>query len=98
MNFLKSALVDTCLKEQVSNIKNIKTNASGFVAFENRDFGYRGDKGTWAKMDGKKITVCKAANGTISRAYETEISDFCEKFGIDFSAMRSGTRVTVEIG
>ena len=75
----------------------METNAAGFVVFENRDFGFRGDKGTWAKMNGKKITVCKASSGTISREYETEISDFCEKLGLDFSAIRCGDRVTVEI-
>lgn len=78
-------------------MENIKTNAAGFVIFENRDFGFRGDKGTWAKINGKKITVCKASSGTISREYETEISDFCEKLGLDFSAIRFGDRVTVEI-
>lgn len=78
-------------------MENIKTNAAGFVVFENRDFGYRGDKGTWAKVHGGKVLVCKASSGMISRAYEAEIADFCEKLGIDFSAIRCGDRATAEI-
>ena len=78
-------------------MENIKTNAAGFVVFENRRFDMRGDKGTWAKVDGKKVTVCKSRHGLMSKEFIDEIYDFCQSVGIDWNEMNSGDRVTVEI-
>lgn len=70
---------------------------NGFVNFKNRNWGFRGDKGTWAKFDGKNLTVCRAAKGVISSSYTDELREFCSQYGIDFDDVRCGEKVTVEI-
>ena len=76
---------------------NITTNDAGFVTFSSRNWGYAGDKGTWAKLENDKITVKKAARGTISRAYEAELCNFCTQFGQNFDAIPCGSAITFAI-
>ena len=77
----------------------LECNESGFVRFNSRNFGYRGDKGTWARYDAssRKLTICRAAQGLMSEAYETEMREFAAAYGIDFVAMSCGTRQTVTL-
>lgn len=75
---------------------------TGYVNFKNRDFGYKGDKGTWAMIDGSNVdgytlTVKKADKGIISSAYASEISEYAEQNGIDFAALKCGEKATVKI-
>lgn len=74
-------------------------NASGFVQFRARDFGRRGDKGTWARYDNssRRLTICRAAQGLMSDAYETEMRNFAAAYGIDFAAMPCGVRQTITL-
>lgn len=76
-----------------------KCNASGFVQFHSREFGWRGDKGTWARYDAssRQLTICRAAQGLMSEAYEAEMRKFAAAYGIDFAAMSCGTRQTVTL-
>lgn len=72
----------------------IKTNEQGFIIFAARDWSYRGDRSTWARVekDGS-ITIQRAQRGIISRGYTAELEKFCAAYGQDFSAMRSGDRI-----
>ena len=74
-------------------------NESGFVQFRSRDFGRRGDKGTWARYDAatRQLTICRSARGLMSEAYEAEVRKFASHYGIDFAAMPCGTRHTVTL-
>lgn len=78
----------------------LNLNSSNFVIFKNRDFGRRGDKGTWARFDSTTatLTINKAAHGLISDAFTQELRDFCDSYGINFDAMPCGTRESVVIG
>jgi len=66
-----------------------------FVKFDNRNWGYAGDRGTWVKEDNNKVIINKAAKGTISSAYAEELRAYCAAVGVDFDGMRCGDRVTV---
>lgn len=70
------------------------TNAQGYIMFGTRNFRYAGDKMTWARIEGDKITVKKAARGIISRAYESELRQFCEQLGQNFDAIPFGEKLT----
>jgi hypothetical protein len=64
---------------------------TGYVHFENRNFGYAGDRGTWARVnDDGSVTIKRAAKGLISSAYEEEISAFAEDCGINWDAIGCG--------
>ena len=78
-------------------MSKIKTNNAGFVNFKNRNFGFKGDRGTWAKFDGKKLTVCIAKSGTISSDYTDELKSFCEEYEIDWDAMSCGDKIEKDI-
>ena len=68
---------------------------SDYIKFTSRDWGYAGDKQTWARQnDDLTITVKKAARGTISSKYAEELRAFCEKYGQDFDAIRFGESLT----
>jgi len=81
----------------------IKTNSKNFVEFEKKDWSFAGDKGTWAKVkvdeDGNQIAliVKRAAKGTISEAFENEMTDLCSEHGLDWSDVRCGQQAEVEI-
>lgn len=70
-----------------------------FVKFANRDWGYRGDKGTWAAIDTDKneFVVQRAARGIISDDYNAEIADWCAERGINWDAIPCGGRIRSEI-
>ena len=72
----------------------------GYQAIENKDWGFAGDKSTWAKLDGNILSVKKAQKGIISSAYAEAMQEFCSNFCIDFSAMKCGevVKVTLEMG
>jgi len=64
-----------------------------FVNFASRNMGFRGDRGTWAKIttcpgQPSKLTVCRASQGIISSQYEAELQEFCAAYGIDFRTLR----------
>lgn len=66
----------------------------GYVKFVARDWGYAGDRGSWAYIDAVggvvMITVKRADKGIISRKYEAELSQFCREHGIDWNAIPCG--------
>jgi len=90
-------------KIRMNKMENISTNKAGFVNFQNKNWGFKGDKGTFAKVTRNDddqiiaITIKVAAKGIISSEYTKEISDFCDKLGIDFSSIPCGQSKTVEI-
>lgn len=71
-----------------------KTNEQGFVVFAARNWGYRGDRGTWARVEADgSITVQRAQRGIVSSGYTAELEKFCAAYGQDFLALRSGDRI-----
>lgn len=81
---------------------DIKINNAGFVNFNSRNWNYKGDKGSWAKIEkdkdgNEKMIVSKAAKGIISDKYNQEMADFCNEFGIDFSGMSCGEKVEISL-
>jgi len=74
---------------------------AGFVNFQSKNWGFAGDKGTWARVDKKDnriiIIINKAMRGMISEAYTNEISDFCENFDVNFNDISSGQKITITI-
>jgi len=71
------------------------TNKAGFITFKSKNWGYKGDKGTWARVKGNQLTINRAAAGIMSSAYTQEITDFCEQFGINFGEIKPGERAIV---
>jgi hypothetical protein len=69
----------------------------GYVNFKNRNWSFAGDKGTWAKIEGDELTVCRARRGTVSSDYNAEIDAFCESFGLDWSRVSCGQVKTIKI-
>lgn len=68
---------------------------SDFIQFTSKNWGYTGDKYTWARQnDDSTITIKKAARGTISTEYAEELRAFCKKYGQDFDAIRFGESLT----
>ena len=84
---LKMAWTET---EGERKMKEWTVNGSGFVNMDSRDWGYVGDKGTWAKLVDGKATVKRAAKGTVSSAYEAEMAEFCENHGIGWDKVGCG--------
>ena len=67
-----------------------------YIDFKHRDWGYRGDKQTWARReDDGSITVQRSPKGIISEAYTQEMKEFCAKYGFDFSSLKPGDKVTL---
>ena len=83
----------------VNNQPAFECNESGFIQFRAREFRWRGDKGTWARYDAsnRQLTICRAAQGLMSEAYEAEMREFAAAYGIDFASMLCGTRQTVTL-
>ena len=75
----------------------IQINDKGFVRFSKRNFGYAGDKASYAKVENGKLIVARAKKGMMSSDYEDEIREFCESYGIDWDSVGCGDRVSVEI-
>lgn len=71
------------------------TTNTNFINFSSRDWGYRGDKGTWVRQnDDGTYTLKVAARGTLSRGYTEELREFCAKYGQDFDSIRCGESIT----
>ena len=79
----------------MTNTNELKTNDSGYICFKSRNWGYRGDRGTWARLnkDGS-ITLKISANGLLSDAYTNELRDFCAQHGQDFDSIGFGNSIT----
>lgn len=75
----------------------IKTNNSGFVNFKNRNMGFKGDRGSWAKLTKDKVVVCRSKNGIVSDAYDDELREFCSNYGIEWDTIRCGDKIEKEI-
>lgn len=93
-------LFSECLRMAWAEIKaesirpQIKTNEQGFIIFAARNWGYRGDRGTWARVEADgSITVQRAQRGIVSAPYTAELEKFCAAYGKDFGAMHSGQRI-----
>lgn len=78
-----------------NQIIHIHTNINGYVDFPFHRGVNRGDRFTWAKVDGNKLTVRKSEY-KISEDYYKRIKDFCSYYGIDFDAIKPGESITVE--
>lgn len=85
------------MENQDKTADNIKTNKSNFVLFEKRNSGYAGDRGTWARIEGDKMIVCRAQKGIISNDYEHEMTAFLDMFGVDFSDIKPGKKLEVSL-
>ena len=74
-----------------------KRNNRGYLDTDNRDWGYRGDKGTWAHYDEgtNALTISRAKNGIISDGYTNEIAEFAARHGVDFDAIRPGDKIKI---
>ena len=88
-----------CLKMAWSETKgegkmDWTTNGSGYVNFNNKDWGFAGDKKTWAKLENGKATVKRASKGIISSAFDSEMESFCSDYGIDWASVGCGQTVT----
>ena len=67
-----------------------------FINITGKDWGFRGDKGTWVRQeDDGSITIQRAAKGTMSRTYTEEMQKFCASHGVDFDSIHPGDRITI---
>ena len=76
------------------NAPLLRTNDEGFILFNSRNFSYRGDRGTWARLDGHNLTINWAAHGILSDAFGVEFDNFLSRLNI---SLRPGQRVTVSL-
>jgi len=79
------------------NLKDIKINKNGFATCKARNWKYKGDKGTWIKIDKKNATIKYADNGIISESYYDKMIEMCKVFGVNFDSMKPGDLVTCNI-
>lgn len=88
--------VEMDIREKIKEL-GYTVNNSGYINFKNRNWSYKGDKLTWAKVnnDNDEIVVKVAANGCLSNAYEEEIRAFFENFNVDFVDIPCGSTTTV---
>jgi len=72
---------------------------NNYIKFNNRNWSYAGDKGSWVSQDEKNntITINKARRGIISDAYISELNEYLDQYGVDFSSMSCGERKTIKI-
>lgn len=75
-------------KKVASNeVNGHKVNEKGFVVFNSRNWNYNGDKNTWARVDGDKLTV-SIGRGYMSSEYMEELEAFVAPFGLNITAGR----------
>ena len=75
-------------KRDASNeVNGHKVNEKGFVVFKSRNWNYNGDKNTWARVDGDKLTV-NIGRGYMSSEYMEEFEAFVAHFGLNITAGR----------
>ena len=74
-------------------------NEQGFVRFEHRDMGWRGNKHTWARYNAetRELTLNLSQNGGINSEFLDELREFCAAYGIDYNSMRRGDRETITL-
>lgn len=65
----------------------IPTNEKGFVIFKNRNWDYNGDKNTWVRVDGDKLTV-NIGKGIISSGYMEELESFLAAYDLRITTGR----------
>lgn len=66
-----------------------------YVRFNNRSFGFKGDRGTYVSMDTNKVTIVKSYNGIISQKYWDELCEFCSMLGVSFKDLPCGDKFFV---
>lgn len=77
-------------------IKRREIKKMKFIEFKNKNWGYAGDKKTWAAIDKDgNFVIQRAAKGIISGAFESEMREFCADKGVDWDAINCGQRVVV---
>lgn len=82
-----------CLRQAWAEIKaesnkpQIITNEKGFVVFQHRSWNYNGDKNTWARVDGDKLTV-NIGKGYMSSEYIEEIEAFLAPYNLKITTGR----------
>ena len=62
-------------------------NEKGFVVFESRNWNYNGDKNTWARVDGDKLTV-NIGKGYMSSEYIEEMETFLAPYNLKITTGR----------
>lgn len=82
-----------CLRQAWAEIKTeackpqIITNEKGFVVFQHRSWNYNGDKNTWARVDGDKLTV-NIGKGYMSSEYIEEMEAFLAPYNLKITTGR----------
>lgn len=71
-------------------LQGIYTNAAGYVIFQSRNFCFKGDRFTYARVNEKKLFVVKAKSGNMSEQYRNHFTHFCKNYDIDFERMECG--------
>lgn len=75
-------------KKAASNeVNGHKVNEKGFVVFESRNWNYNGDKNTWARVDGDKLTV-NIGKGYMSSEYIEEMEAFLAPYNLNITTGR----------
>jgi len=74
-------------KAAISEINSHKVNENGFVVFQNRNWNYRGDKNTWARVNGDKLIV-NIGKGVITSEYEEELEAFLAPYNLKITTGR----------
>ena len=70
-----------------NEVNGHKVNEKGFVVFESRNWNYNGDKNTWARVDGDKMTV-NIGKGYMSSEYIEEMEAFIAPYNLKITTGR----------
>lgn len=89
INKLEEKKVEEKVEEKaaISEINGHKVNEKGFVVFESRNWNYNGDKNTWARVDGDKLTV-NIGKGYMSSEYIEEMETFLAPYNLKITTGR----------
>lgn len=71
-------------------------NSKGFLEIPDKKWKFGGDKYTWARLEGKTVTLNKPARGELSEKFGASIRLFCQRIGLDWDKLEAG-RVSVEL-
>ena len=74
-------------KAASNEVNGHKVNEKGFVVFESRNRNYNGDKNTWARVDGDKLTV-NIGKGYMSSEYIEEMETFLAPYNLKITTGR----------
>lgn len=74
-------------KAASNEVNGHKVNEKGFVVFESRNWNYNGDKNTWARVDGDKLTV-NIGKGYMSSEYIEEMETFLAPYNLKITTGR----------